>query len=336
MDFSQYAFSLGEHKGKKVIFIQFEYSEELKNQLRNRFPSVRWSAGKKMWHLPDLPSVRTALSLKQKEVGSSAKQKIHSVNQKALNTFVEQLKLKGYSENTQKMYVSEFSHLLELLNDKNVNDLTPDRLKSYFLYCVDTLKMKERKMNGKINAIKFYFEQVLQQPEMFLNIPRPKTPKTLPKRLTKNEIKKIFAQLKNTKHLLILQLCYGMGLRVSEVVNLKISHIDSGKMQVLITGTKGKKDRYVNLPESVQDLLQYYYTEYQPKEWLFEGQYGGQYAKSSVQQVFKRAMKKAGIKKKIGIHGLRQSYTTHLLESGADFRFVQELLGHNDIRRTQV
>ena len=196
--------------------------------------------------------------------------------------------------------------------------------------------MNERKMNGKINAVKFYFEKVKQQPQMFFNIPRPKKPLTLPKMLSKTEVLRLFKVIDNTKHLLIIKLCYGMGLRVSEIVKLKITHIDSQRMQVLIKGAKGKKDRYVNLPESVLELLRGYYKEYRPKEWLFEGQYGGSYSARSVQAIFKRAMIKANINKSIGVHGLRHSYATHLLESGADLRFIQQLLGHYSIKTTQI
>uniref|UniRef100_UPI00057B9432 tyrosine-type recombinase/integrase n=1 Tax=Sphingobacterium sp. T2 TaxID=1590596 RepID=UPI00057B9432 len=132
------------------------------------------------------------------------------------------------------------------------------------------------------------------------------------------------------------QLCYGMGLRVSEIVNLKVSDIDSGRMQVLIEAGKGKKDRYVPLPSAVLDLLREYYKAYRPKTYLFEGRYGGRYSVRSVQAVFKNAMKAAKVNKPIGIHGLRHSYATHLLEYGTDMSFIQQLLGHNDIKATML
>ncbi|REH50592.1 site-specific recombinase XerD [Tenacibaculum gallaicum] len=336
MDFSQYTFTPNQHNGENRIFISFQYTIEKKNALRKRFPSAKWSKTKRAWHLPDLPVVRKALNIPLKSIFIQQKSKIHAVNEQALSNFIAQLELKAYSQNTIKIYVSEFIHLLKILKSYSVNNLTPKRLKDYFLYCVKVEKMKERKINGKINAIKFYFEQVLHQERMFFDIPRPKKPQTLPKMLSKTDIRKTFKAVENPKHLLMLQLCYGMGLRVSEVVGLKITHIDSKRMQVLILEGKGKKDRYVNLPESVLTLLRTYYKSYKPKSWLFEGQYGGQYSTTSVQKVFKRAMKKAGINKQIGIHGLRHSYATHLLESGADLRFIQKLLGHHSIKTTQT
>lgn len=134
----------------------------------------------------------------------------------------------------------------------------------------------------------------------------------------------------------MLKLCYGMGLRLSEILNLKIADIDSKTMQVFIERGKGKKDRYANLPQSILEQLRVYYIEYKPKEYLFEGQYGGQYSSRSVQQVFKKSLEKARITKKVGIHSLRHSFATHLLDNGTDIRFIQELLGHNDIKTTLV
>lgn len=336
MDFSKYSFEPAEHKGKKVILVKFRFDELLKKELKKRFSSARWSQSKKSWYLPDLPSVRRELSMPLPKKTVERSKQFHPINQSAYIEMNRQMALKGFSESTVRIYLAEFAHLLHLLNDYAVGDLNPKRLKDYFLYCIHTEKMGERKMNGKINAIKFYFEKVLHRPRMFFDIPRPKKPVTLPKMLSKTEVKKLFRVTTNLKHNMALQLCYGMGLRVSEVVALKLAHIDSKRMVVHVVGAKGKKDRYVPLPKSVLPKLKEYYIQYRPKIYLFEGQYGGAYAKSSLQQVFKSAMKKAGIKKTIGIHGLRHSYATHLLESGADMRFIQELLGHNSIKTTQV
>lgn len=312
------------------------FDRALQKELRTRFPSVKWSATKKSWYLPDLTSVRRALDLPVKSAIEGKVIKINPANQAAYRAMHQQLKLKKYSPSTIRVYLGEFNHLLSLLKDFPVDKMTPKRLKDYFLYCVEKEKMAERKLNGKINAIKFYFEQVLNRPKMFFDIPRPKKPQTLPKALSKKEVKRIFSVTTNIKHLLALQLAYGMGLRVSETVNLKVKDIDSERMVVHIRGAKGKKDRYVPLPESLLELLRRYYLQYRPEDYLLEGQYGGQYSKVSVQHIFKTAMRKARIYKTIGIHGLRHSYATHLLESGADMRFIQELLGHNSIKTTQI
>ena len=132
----------------------------------------------------------------------------------------------------------------------------------------------------------------------------------------------------------MLKLCYGMGLRVSEIVNIKISDIDSKSMRVLIECGKGKKDRYVNLPQSILEQLRKYYRVYRPKKYLFEGQGSECYSIRSVQKVFKNAIVKAKINKQVGIHSLRHSFATLLLEQGTDIRFIQELLGHNSIKTT--
>ncbi|TDX87280.1 tyrosine-type recombinase/integrase [Epilithonimonas xixisoli] len=336
MNLNLYNFSFGNHRDKNVIWIRFEKKDVLIQELRKAFPSSKWSNTNKAWHLPDLPTVRDALKLDREEWGSQIRSEIEPVNQKAFSDYIDYLKLKAYSKNTIRTYVTEFAHLLRILKNFPVDDLSEDRLKDYFLYCLDKEKIKENHLNSRINAVKFYFEQVRKKSKMFFEIPRPKSPKLLPKMLSQAEVRKIFENTVNQKHLLMLKLCYGMGLRVSEIVNLKVEHINSGNMLVLIAGAKGKKDRYTNLPESILTLLRSYYKEYRPKDFLFEGQYGGAYTVRSVQSVFKQAMRKAKINKTIGVHGLRHSYATHLMESGADIRFLQELLGHNSIKTTQI
>jgi len=333
-----YKFSTGEHRNKNVIFVHFAFNELLKKELKERFPSAKYSGTKKCWYIPDFASIRKELELKPKtKVGKNITSKIEPVNLAELKRMKDTLLLKAYSKSTIKTYCVEFAQLLYLLKDIPVYSLTPERVRSYFLYCAKTLKLSENNIHSRINAVKFYFEQVLHHGKItFAEIPRPKKKSLLPKVISKKEIVKLFAQVDNLKHLMMLKLCYGMGLRVSEIVNLKVSNIDSSRMAVHIEAAKGKKDRYVTLPTSILEELRIYYSNYRPKVYLFEGQYGGQYSIRSVQTVFKTAMKKAKINKSVGIHGLRHSYATHLLECGTDMYFIQKLLGHKDIRTTEI
>ena len=337
-NYQNYQFSIGEHHSKKVIFVHFPYNSLWKNELKEKFPSAKWSASKNCWYLPDTNSIRNEIGMTPKtEMGKTVIRKIHPVNLAALKRMHEALLLKAYSPNTIKTYCGEFAQLLYLLHDKPVDSLTPERLRSYFLYCTKTLKLSENMIHSRINAVKFYFEQVLHREKLFFEeIPRPKKKSSLPKVISKGDIVKLFAHVENPKHALMLKLCYGMGLRVSEIVNLKITDIDSKRMLVHIEAAKGKKDRYVTLPSSILDDLRNYYKNYRQKIYLFEGQYGGKYSIRSVQAVFKNAMQKAKINKTVGIHGLRHSYATHLLECGTDMVFIQKLLGHKDIKTTEI
>ena len=333
-----YLFSAGEHHNRKVIFVYFQYNPLQLKELKDRFPKAKWSTSKRCWYLPDINAIRHEIGMAPKtEPGKTVISQLYPDNLAALKRMHELLLLKAYSPNTIRTYCFEFSQLLYLLKDTSVNTLTPERLRSYFLYCVTKLNLSENIIHSRMNAIKFYFEQVLHREKFFFDeIPRPKKISSLPKVLSKRDIVKIFAQVDNPKHLLMLKLCYGMGLRVSEIVNLKITDIDSKRMLVHIEAAKGKRDRYVTLPTSVLDDLRNYYRAYRPKIYLFEGQHSGQYAVRSVQSVFKNAMRKAKINKSVGIHGLRHSYATHLLECGTDMVFIQKLLGHKDIKTTEI
>lgn len=331
--FSEFTFQTGMHGNSSVIWIIFPYNPALVNFLKTH-TKPKWSQSMKRWYVIDIPAHRRLFGLETEIIGKKAMSEIHTVNLQAFQRYKEQLILKGYSPNTIRTYSLEFAQLLKIIKSVPVENLDSEKLRSYFLYCINELKLSENAIHSRINAVKFYFEQVLRREKFFMEIPRPKKPSILPKALSQKDVKKMFDATENTKHKLLLQLCYGMGLRVSELVNLKIAHIDSFKMQVLVQQGKGKKDRYVILPESVLELMKTYYRQYKPKDYFFEGQYGGQYSVRTAQQVFKNAMIKAKINKKIGIHSLRHSYATHLIEQGTDIRFVQELLGHNNLKTT--
>lgn len=321
------------HREKEIILIRFPKDEALLKTLKT-VAKPHWSQTNKSWYVFDTNTNRELFGIERKIVGKEVLLKIHERNLPAFQAFQDQCVLKGFSQNTLRVYAIEFAQLLYLLKSFPVENLTPEKLQSYFLYCHKELKLSENQIHSRMNAVKFYFEKVLHQEKMFFDIPRPKKPILLPKALNSVEIIKILNSTDNPKHKLILELCYGMGLRVSEIVNIKIEHVDSVAMKVLISRGKGKKDRYVNLPQAVLNDLRLYYKAFLPKEFLFEGKGGGSYSVRSVQCVFKNALLKAGVKKKVGVHSLRHSYATHLLEFGTDIALIQKLLGHNDIRTT--
>ena len=323
------------YEGTSVIMIRFKYDPKLVEEVK-RLTGRKWVESLKCWFLPDTPENRSLIKTVASPGLSSMRDLtgVGEVNKSALNALREKLILKGYTKNTQRTYYYEFAQYLYLLGSYDAKAIDETKIRSYFLYCAETLQMSESQISSRYNAVKFYYEQVLGRVKFFINLPRPKMPSQLPKHISTRDIKKLFAAVTNAKHAVMLKLCYGMGLRVSELVNLRVSDIDSGNMQVLIQQAKGKKDRYVNLPESILEELRSYYKEYRPEKFLFEGQGGGQYSVRSVQHVFKDAMNKAKINKDVGIHGLRHSFATHLLENGTDISFIQTLLGHSDIKTT--
>jgi len=324
-----------EWRGQKVIVVRFGFNADL-NHAIGELPGARWSNTLKAWHVRDTQHYRHIFGLELSDGSKNTLKRVSDVNRPALQRFLDTLKLKGYSPNTQTVYRNEFAQLLTLLGQMNVDTLNAERIRSYMLYCTVELKMSEAQLHSRLNAIKFYFEKVLKQEQMFVDIPRPKKHSTLPKHISQRDVKKLFEATTNLKHNTMLKLCYGMGLRVSEIVGMKVEHIDSGNMQVLIAKAKGKKDRYVNLPETLLPQLRQYFKEYRPKEYLFEGQYGGPYSTRSAQNVFKMALVKANINKQTGIHALRHSYATHLMEAGTDVGHIQKLLGHQNISTTLI
>ena len=206
------------------------------------------------------------------------------------------------------------------------------------VYAMEKEGISENTAHSRLNALKFYFEQVLGKEKFFWEIPRPKKKQLLPKLLNEDEIRKLFNALTNKKHKAMLFTTYSAGLRVSEVVQLKLRDIDSKRMQILIVQGKGKKDRYVNLSPVLLDILRNYVSSYTPapKTYLFESEQSlTAYSSRTVQQIFTNAKNKAGIKKEVGIHSLRHSFATHLLDKGTDIKYIKDLLGHFSIKTTE-
>ena len=190
--------------------------------------------------------------------------------------------------------------------------------------------------NQLVSSIKFFYEKVLNRTVEMYEIPRAQKPFQLPSVFAEEEIKKIILATENLKHRTMICLAYAGGLRVSEIVNLKLKDIDSKRMVITLRQGKGKKDRQVMLSEKLLILFREYFKEYKPVVWLFEGVKNMQYSARSVQEVIQQAKKKAGVNKKGSIHALRHSFATHLLEGGTDLLSIKALLGHNSLRTTMV
>jgi site-specific recombinase XerD len=188
-----------------------------------------------------------------------------------------------------------------------------------------------------INALLFYYRNVLKREPFELVLPRPKKEKKLPAVLTMAECFSIFGVIQNPKHKLMLLLGYGAGLRLSEIIGLKWADVLIAEFKIHLKGAKGKKDRMVMLPYSVVSYLENYRQLYPGDSWVFEGFFKGEgYSGRSVQQVMQQALQKAGLDKKASVHTLRHSFATHLLEAGTDIRYIQGLLGHNSISTTTI
>jgi integrase/recombinase XerD len=257
------------------------------------------------------------------------------VNEHVIESMTEELVLRGYSKSTIKTYAGEMNAFLNLIKQHDADSFDAKRIKAYLFYCHSVLMLTEATIHSRINALKFYYEQVLKRDKIFFDIPRPKKHLQLPKVISEEKIIRGLMIIENLKHRTLLLIAYSSGLRVSEAVSLRVQDINSDRMQVSIVKAKGKKDRIVPLSKSILPLLRNYYELYKPKFWLFESQNTvDHYSVRSAQIIFKKAFKRLGLPDACSFHSLRHSYATHLLENGTSLRYIQELLGHNDIKTT--
>ncbi|WP_430899054.1 MULTISPECIES: tyrosine-type recombinase/integrase [unclassified Paraflavitalea] len=352
-----------DHRGARCIGIYFENYSSLNGLLRKKM-GARWSQTHKCWYvgfsesnlqrlhhllkeagciiieeqLGKAGGMSRELSEKTERGAGYTLDRIYDVNKQVLEDVRQHLILKAYSPSTIRTYLNELHAFLGTIKDRDARSFTPDRIKAYLQYCFEKLNLSENTLHSRINALKFYYEQVLKREKFFWEIPRPKKPLQLPKLLNEDELTRLFNALQNKKHKAMLFTAYSAGLRVSEVVALELSDIDSKRMQMHIRNAKGKKDRYVNLSPVLLDILRRYIQECEPKprKYLFESsQTGSSYPTRTIQQVFSNAKQKAGISKSVGIHSLRHSFATHLLDKGVDIRYIKDLLGHFDIRTTE-
>jgi site-specific recombinase XerD len=249
-------------------------------------------------------------------------------NQKIIKICEEKFIYLNYSTRTRDNYMSHIKSFLGSLGDKQIIHCNSNDFQLY----LDAYKFTSvSQQNQIINSIRFFYKEVLGKKYDKVSFKRPRTEKKLPKVIDGEYIKSQISKIKNLKHKAILTLTYSVGLRVSEIVNIKIEDIDSKRMFIHIKNAKGRKDRIVPLSKTVLELLRNYFKEYRPKEYLFNGQNVLRYSIGSCQKIYKKY-----IDANSSIHTLRHSAFTNLLENGTDLRIIQKIAGHSSTKTTEI
>jgi integrase/recombinase XerD len=250
--------------------------------------------------------------------------------------FCEFMQLRNLAPKTQESYLQAVIKLSEYYNE-SPELIGQDGIFQYVLYLQNQRQLTYSTCNQALCAFKCFYNQFLNNGTIVLKVPTRKRPRNIPIIYSQEEVQKIIQCTVAPKYRIIFMTAYGTGMRLKELVNLKITDIDSQRMTIFVRNSKGKKDRYTILPPKLLLELKQYYQLFQPKDWLFHScKPGQQLSVDTVSRAFKVAKIKAGLTKEGGLHTLRHCFATHLLEEGTDIRTVQHLLGHADISTTMI
>jgi integrase/recombinase XerD len=338
---------------KGRLRLDFIYRPDWVNTIK-KLENRRWHVDHKCWTVPHSPYIIDCL---KKHFGDALTIYILKENNNSINLtptrpnyivetppqykdeitkLEEKLILKRYSHTTIKTYKNHFAHFIHYYNSIAPADITKEQIIQYMLYRIKTHKISESAQNTLINAIKCYYEQVLGRDRTFYDLQRPKRPFQLPNVLSQDETLKLLESVENIKHRCILMAIYSGGLRLSEVINLRIMDIKRDDNCIFIKAGKGKKDRFTLLSPVFLNHLDNYLETYKPAYWLFEGQTGGQYSARSVQNILRDAVTKSGVNPLATVHTLRHSFATHMVLGGENLIAIQDLLGHESSETTQI
>ena len=342
---------------EKCIGLKF-FADKVVQALVNGLPGLKFSQEYAMHYIPNSPAnlnlifktfrgvawincghffARSSFGKERKPIDIQSLLNRKSVEGRKFcpESYLKKLELKCYAANTIKTYVSCFEAFINHYKERPAEELNENDIRLYLQKLIRE-GSSHSYINQAVNAIKFYYEVVLEMPNRFYAIERPRPEEKLPQVLAKEEVLAIIKNTNNLKHRCIVSLLYSAGLRRSEVLNLKSEDIDGKRMLIKVRSGKGNKDRYTILSEKLLKDLRLYYLEWHPKNHLFEGPKGAAYSAESVLKIVKEASRKAGIRKKVTPHMLRHSFATHLLESGTDLRYIQVLLGHKSSKTTEI
>jgi len=339
------------HKGRRRIKLMFDYDRDLISLVKKINGSI-WSHTMKCWHLPysdysieEIKNLQQIQGITVFQIDKLLEERryryfdrvLPAAKEESVICFGKWLKSQRYSEKSIISYIHAIRTFFGYFSNKGLHDIRQFDIEAFNYDYILRNKLSVSYQNQAISAIKLFYSVILKKDLVIHDIIRPKRAHTLPGIFSKTEVESLIRSVSNPKHKAILSLIYACGLRRSELIGLRINAIDSKRKLVIIKAGKGNKDRLVPIPEKMIDMLRAYYISYRPKYWLFEGHNPGeQYSESSLEMIFKQALKKSSIRKEVTLHSLRHSYATHLLENGVDLRFIQELLGHKSSRTTEI
>jgi integrase/recombinase XerD len=340
------------HRDTHVVLVKFPIDKELGALIR-QIKQMRWSTTHKAWYahysieiLNEIKKVFgpickiDAILLKENIAKHNADPKNKQLSAEAemkIKKLMDWMRSRRYSESTIGTYSDALKTFLKYFHTKAIHEITNDDVIEFNNKYILANNYSSSYQNQVVNGVKLFFLKVENTKLNIDLVHRPKRSFVLPNVLSKEEVKKILEAHINLKHKVMLSLIYACGLRRSELLNLKPNHIDSNRGLLMIKEAKGKKDRIAPISDKMIGLLREYYIAYKPALWLFEGQNKGeQYSAESLQSILKQALTKTKINKPVTLHWLRHSYATHLLESGTDLRYIQELLGHKSSRTTEI
>lgn len=316
----------------KVNPEQFNFSREDAKMI----PGCYFSGVHKAWVFPVSEPNRRIFYKRMKQNKSGSIRHLNADLLSGLEDFRRYLEINRYSESTIQGYISILKKFFLFHSEKHPNDIQINDIERFSHFYIIQRKRSAAFQNQLISALKKFYENRFHVKLSIGEIERPRKSSPLPKVLSQEDIQNLLSKVYNIKHRAILSLIYSAGLRRSEVLNLRITDVDSKRMVLNIRNAKGKKDRIAGLSLKILDLLRQYYTVYKPREYLFEGRYGGKYTAGSVNKIFQMAKMRAGISMIGGVHILRHSFATHLHESGYDIRIIQEILGHKSSKTTEI
>ncbi len=330
-------------EGRVKFLVPFSQSEWRR---RVKALSTSWyHPSQKLWSIANRPELYQDLLaifsdhveiVERKEKKPVTKRKLTDSEAEILASYEQKIILKGYSQNTLKNYSSNFKLFLAAHQGVVVDDLGKTEIEAYLFKLKTEHNYSDRQQHGMVNAVKFYYEQVLGRERAKYALTRPKKSQTLPNVLSQEEVKRLLNVVVNIKHKSIITLMYAAGLRISEVTRLRLCDIHSDQGFIFIKGSKQKKDRHTVLSIKLLELLRVYFRKYKPSYWLFEGADGGQYSTSSINKIFRRMAQAAKISPWATPHTLRHSYATHLLQAGTNLRYIQASLGHGSSKTTEI